>query len=178
MQGAFRDHIPLLNRCGAESVVVTASSHLTDVDRIILPGGESTVMGKFIRELDLLGHLRERLAAGMPAWGICAGAILLAETVDGAPGLLQALPIRVTRNAYGRQRESCWRPVRIAIFKEDAYPAIFIRAPRIETIAPQVTAHARVGQNPVFVQYGRIMATTFHPELNEDTLFHSRFLAI
>ncbi len=159
-------------------MVVTTSSHLAEVDRIILPGGESTVMGRFIRELGLLGHLRERLAAGMPAWGICAGAILLAETVDGAPGLLQALPIRVTRNAYGRQRESCWRPVRIAIFKENAYPAIFIRAPRIEAVAAQVTAHATVGQDPVFVQYDRIMATTFHPELNGDTLFHRRFLSI
>ena len=159
-------------------MVVTAGSHLAEVDRIILPGGESTVMGKFIRELGLLGHLRERLSAGMPAWGICAGAILLADTVDGAPGLLQALPIRVARNAYGRQRESCRRPVRIAIFKEDAYPAIFIRSPRIETVAPQVTTHATVGQDPVFVQYGRIMATTFHPELNGDTLFHRRFLSI
>lgn len=178
LQGAFRDHIPLLNRCGMESVVVTACSQLADVDRIILPGGESTVMEKFIRELGLLRHLRERLAAGMPAWGICAGAILLAETVDGAPGLLQALPIRVTRNAYGRQRESCRRPVRIALFEEDAYPAIFIRPPRIDAVAPLVTAYARVGQDPVFVQYGRIMATTFHPELNGDTLFHRRFLAI
>ena len=178
LQGAFRDHIPHLTHCGAKPLIVTTNADLATVDRLILPGGESTVMAKFIREFGLLDLLRERLAAGMPAWGICAGAILLAETVDGAPGLLRALPIHVTRNAYGRQRESCWRPVPIPLFGEEAYPAIFIRPPRIDSVTCNVTVHARSESDPVFVQCGRIMATTFHPELNGDFQFHRRFLSL
>lgn len=178
LQGAFRDHIPHLQRCGVQPIVVRTEEKLAAVDRLILPGGESTVMAKFIREFGLLAPLRKRLAAGMPTWGICAGAILLAEWVDGTPGLLQALPIRVTRNAYGRQRESRLHPVRVPLFGENDYPAIFIRSPRIDNMNDDVAVHACDAATPVFIQYGRVMATTFHPELNGDNKFHRYFLSI
>ncbi len=178
LQGAFLDHIPHLNHLGVDHTVVRDTAALDRIDRLIIPGGESTVMAKFLREFGMLNPLRERIASGMPVWGVCAGAILLAEGVDGVPGTLGALAADVTRNAYGRQIDSSQRFIDIALLDRNRYPAIFIRAPKIHRLDPRVAVHATLDGDPVFVQDGHIMATTFHPELNRDHIFHEYFLAL
>jgi len=178
LQGAFLDHIPHLERCGAPYRIVRDDEALAAIDRLIIPGGESTVMTKFLEEFGMLKRLGGRIRSGMPVWGVCAGSILLAEEVDGSAGTLAALPIAVTRNAYGRQIASDIQSIDIPTLKLVHYPAVFIRAPRIDRIGPDVTIHARRGLDPVFVQKDRIMATTFHPELNRDDLFHDYFLKL
>ncbi len=178
LQGAFLDHIPHLERCGAEYVIVRDAQALMEIDRLIVPGGESTVMAKFLAEFGMTAPLMQRIAAGMPVWGVCAGAILLAEQVDGRPGALAALPIRLRRNAYGRQIASDSRLIDIDVLGLKAYRAVFIRAPRIESMAAEVSVHALRDNDPVFVQKDRIMATTFHPELNRDDAFHRYFLML
>lgn len=178
LQGAFLDHIAHLKRCGVDHCIVADPQMLDKIDRLIIPGGESTVMVKFLTEFGILHPLKERIAEGLPVWGVCAGAIVLAERVDGSPGPVQALPIDVTRNAYGRQIASSQNWIKIPLFDVGAYPAIFIRAPRIDNLDERMLVHASYGQDPVFVQDGRLMATTFHPELNDDDLFHRYFLSL
>ena len=178
LQGAFLDHIPHFKRLGVEHAVVRDIQGLGMIDRLVIPGGESTVMTKFLMEFGMLTPLQERIAGNMPVWGVCAGAILLANEVDGRPGPLGALPVSVTRNAYGRQINSSQHNIDIPLFDLHNYPAIFIRAPKIDRLDRRVITHAKFGDDPVFVQNGRVMATTFHPELNQDDLFHRYFLSL
>lgn len=178
LQGAFLDHIAHLKRCGADHRIVADPHTLMEIDRLIIPGGESTVMLKFLYEFEMLEPLKQRIAEGMPVWGVCAGAIVLSERIDGDTGPLQAMPIGVKRNAYGRQIASSQHWIDIPLFDLDRYPAIFIRAPRIEVLDGRMAVHAWYDDDPVFVQDGRIMATTFHPELNADDRFHRYFLEL
>jgi pyridoxal 5'-phosphate synthase pdxT subunit len=178
LQGAFLDHIPHFKRLGVEPTVVRDVQGLGAIDRLVIPGGESTVMTKFLKEFGMIAPLQERIAAGMPVWGVCAGAILLSREVDSRPGPLNALPLGVTRNAYGRQINSSQRWIDIPLFDLHRYPAIFIRAPKLLDPDHRVTVHAKLGDDPVFVQYGRILATTFHPELDSDDRFHRYFLSL
>lgn len=178
LQGAFLDHIPHFKRLGVKHTVVRDAQGLGAIDRLVIPGGESTVMTKFLKEFGMVTPLQERIAAGMPVWGVCAGAILLSQEADDRPGPLNVLPVSVIRNAYGRQIDSSQRWIHVPLFDRPRYPAIFIRAPRIVHSNGRVTVHARLDDDPVFVQYGHIMATTFHPELNGDDLFHRYFLSI
>ena len=178
LQGAVQDHLPHFGRLGAEWIVVKNIQSLKRIDRLVIPGGESTVMAKFLREFGMLSPLKARICAGMPVWGICAGAVLLAHTVDGAPGCLDVLPVDITRNAYGRQAQSLMGKIRVPLLDVDAYPAIFIRAPRIDRVHRDTTVMARHLNDPVFVRRDRLMATTFHPELNADDLCHRYFLSL
>ncbi|MBR9981294.1 MAG: pyridoxal 5'-phosphate synthase glutaminase subunit PdxT [Desulfatitalea sp.] len=179
LQGAFLDHIPHLKRCGVDAVIVRDIDAMEAIDRLIIPGGESTVMAKFLDEFGMRAPLLRRIDDGMPVWGVCAGAILLAEQVDdGHSGSLGVLPVAVRRNAYGRQIASDTQLIDIPVLGLRAYPGIFIRAPRIESLAEGVKVHALRGKDPVFVQHAHIMATTFHPELNRDDWFHRFFLDI
>lgn len=178
LQGAFLDHIPHFKRLGAEYAIVRDTEALGRVDRLVIPGGESTVMTKFLKEFGMLSPLQERIAGGMPVWGVCAGAILLSSRVDGQPGPLACLAASVTRNAYGRQINSSQHAIDVPLLDLSNYPAVFIRAPRIDRLEHQVAVHARLGDDPVFVQSDRIMATTFHPELNRGDLFHRYFLSL
>jgi pyridoxal 5'-phosphate synthase pdxT subunit len=178
LQGAFLDHIPHFKRLGVEHRIVRDIQGLGLIDRLVIPGGESTVMTKFLEEFGMTGPLKERIGAGMPVWGVCAGAILLADAVDGRPGSLGALPVSVTRNAYGRQINSSQRWIDIPLLDVHAYPAIFIRAPKIDRIGQGISVHAALDDDPIFIQRKRIMATTFHPELNTDDVFHRYFLEL
>ena len=178
LQGAFLDHIPHLKRCGVAYRIVRERDALAAVDRLIIPGGESTVMTKFLREFGMLQSLKRKIEEGMPVWGVCAGSILLAAEVDGDPGALSALPISVTRNAYGRQIASDIQQIDVPVLGLFGYPAVFIRAPRIDRMDGEISIHARRDRDPVFIQKDRIMATTFHPELNEGDLFHDYFLKL
>lgn len=178
LQGAFLDHIPHFNRLDVETVIVRDRRGIDRVDRLVIPGGESTVMTKFLLEFNMAAPLKEKIGSGMPVWGVCAGAILLARRIDGTTGPLEALPADITRNAYGRQIDSSQSPIDIPLFDVGGYPAVFIRAPKFAHLDAGVTVHAELGNDPVFIQIGRIMATTFHPELNPDDIFHRYFLSI
>jgi 5'-phosphate synthase pdxT subunit len=175
LQGAFLDHIRHLEKLGVDYHIVKSAAALDRVDRLIIPGGESTVMEKFLDIFAMTAPLKARLEGGMPVWGICAGTILLAETIDGHPGRLGVLPVSVTRNAYGRQLESSAKRITVPELKRPRFPAMFIRAPRIESAGKNVTVLSRDAGDPVFVRCGHVMATTFHPELTDDPVFHEFF---
>lgn len=178
LQGAFQDHIPHLASVGVRWCVVRDAEGLSAVDRLIIPGGESTVMARYLARFSLVGPLRERIGGGMPVWGICAGAIVLARTVDEGPGIVGALPVAVARNAYGRQVDSFRAAVDVPALSLSAFPGIFIRAPKIVETGTDVEVLSRVGADPVFVRKGRVMATTFHPELTESPEFHRFFISL
>ena len=178
LQGAFLDHIPHFDRLGVEHTIVRDRQSLYRVDRLVIPGGESTVMTKFLLEFSMAQPLKERIDSGMPVWGVCAGAILLAREIDGATGPLGVLPAAITRNAYGRQIHSRQRWIDIPLFDVGSYPAIYIRAPRFDRLDAAVAVHANLDDAPVFIQSQHVMATTFHPELNKDGLFHRYFLSL
>ena len=178
LQGAFLDHIRHLKTLHADFTVVKDAKTLNEIDRLIMPGGESTVMAKYLTVFEMTAPLLRRIKSGMPVWGICAGSILLAESVDGKPGILKTLPLSLKRNAYGRQLASVQKPVKVPLLGREDFPALFIRAPRIVSTGKDLKVHSRLGPDPVFVQYGRIMATTFHPELTDDPVFHDYFLRI
>ncbi len=176
LQGAFRDHISHLEALGVSWKIVRTAHELKEIDRLIIPGGESTVMEKFLVEFNLLSLMRKRIKDGMPVWGICAGAIILSEKIDNCPGPVRALYVSIKRNAYGRHFASKQTMINVPIMNRKAFPAIFIRAPQITDVKSSVNIHACLEGDPVFIQQKNIMATTFHPELTDDSVFHRYFL--
>lgn len=178
LQGAVQDHIPHLEKLGAHAVIVKNRQALDEVDRLIIPGGESTVMAMYLEKLGLRKRLLERIQTGMPVWGICAGCILLADRVDDEPGVLRVLDVVVKRNAYGRQIMSNVVPVDIPDLALRNFPAVYIRAPRVVQTGPDVTVMASREDDPVMVRHNNLLATTFHPELTEYNALHRYFLDI
>jgi pyridoxal 5'-phosphate synthase pdxT subunit len=182
LQGDTREHLAALREAGADAVTVRRLTELESVDALVLPGGESTAMSHLLRELDLLEPLRARLADGMPAYGSCAGMILLAtEIADaGVPGR-EALPLRgidmtVRRNAFGRQVDSFEDDLDFTGLDAPVH-AVFIRAPWVERVGPDVEVLARAAGHPVAVRQGRMLATSFHPEMTGDRRVHAMFVA-
>ncbi|HEX8728692.1 MAG TPA: pyridoxal 5'-phosphate synthase glutaminase subunit PdxT [Ktedonobacterales bacterium] len=188
LQGDFREHLRTLERLGAEGRAVRLPRDLDGLDGLIIPGGESTVMGKLMVAYDLDQPLRERIAAGLPTWGTCAGLILLARETDNAMAgqpLLAAMDIRVCRNAFGAQRESFEVDLDVPALGEQPVHAVFIRAPIVESVGVGVDALARVEPglfgapgDIVAVRQGSLLGTAFHPEVTNDVRFHSYFLSI
>jgi 5'-phosphate synthase pdxT subunit len=178
LQGAFRDHIAHFETLGLKWQVVRDAETLLQVDRLVIPGGESTVMARFLQRFSLTEPLKARIQEGMPVWGVCAGAILLAEVVDESPGILGALPVEVARNAYGRQVDSFQAPVDVPALSLTGFTAVFIRAPKIVGTGAGAKVLARCNEDPVFVRAGGVMATTFHPELTGSGAFHRYFASL
>ncbi|HEX9056102.1 MAG TPA: pyridoxal 5'-phosphate synthase glutaminase subunit PdxT [Ktedonobacterales bacterium] len=189
LQGDFREHIRAFERVGAVAHAVRLPEHLKDVDGVVIPGGESTVMGKLMVEYGLDQPLRDLIAAGTPTWGTCAGMILLArETDNGMAGqpLLAAMDTHVCRNAFGTQRESFETDLRVPALGEPPFHAVFIRAPIIEHAGPDVEVLARLddededrgSERIVAVRQGHLLGTAFHPEVTQDSRFHDYFLGI
>lgn len=189
LQGDFREHIQALQRLGAEARPVRLPRDLEDMDGIIIPGGESTVMGKLMTEYGLIEPLRAHIAAETPTWGTCAGMILLARETDNAllgQPLLSAMDTRVMRNAFGTQRESFETQLRVPALGEAPVHAVFIRAPIVEEVGPRVEVLARLDNPPasthgatiVAVRQGHLLATAFHPEVTSDPRFHAYFLKL
>ncbi len=181
LQGDTREHLAALREAGAEAVTVRRLAELESVDALVIPGGESTAMSHLLRELDLLEPLRARLADGMPAYGSCAGMILLAtEIADaGVPGR-EALPLggidmTVRRNAFGRQVDSFEDDIEF-VGLDGFMHAVFIRAPWVERVGPDVEVLARAAGHPVAVRQGRMLATAFHPEVTGDRRVHRLFV--
>lgn len=183
LQGDFREHVQTVQTLGAEAVAIRLPEQLAGVDGLIIPGGESTVMGKLMVKYDLVNPLRRLIAAGMPTWGTCAGMILLAQATDnGMAGqqLLAALDIRVQRNAFGAQRESFITTLDIPVLGPAPFKAVFIRAPLVAEAGPGVDVLARLPDHGpiVAVRQGHLLGSAFHPEVAGDTRFHRYFLEL
>lgn len=179
LQGAFREHRWMLERCGAEAVEVRKPADLDGVAGLIIPGGESTTIGKMLVDWGLMDKIKERAAAGMPIYGTCAGMILLARDIAGSDQpRLGLMDIRVRRNAFGRQRESFEADLKVAEFGQESVRAVFIRAPYIESAGPDVKVLAAVGEHIVIARQDQLLATAFHPELTADDRIHRYFIAM
>jgi 5'-phosphate synthase pdxT subunit len=183
LQGDTREHLAALRDAGADSVSVRRREELDAVDALVIPGGESTTMSHLLRELDLLEPLRNRLADGFPAYGACAGMILLAsEILDAGVGGREAVPLRgidmtVRRNAFGRQVDSFEGDVEFSGFDKPVR-GVFIRAPWVERVGDGVQVLARAAGHAVAVRQGRVLATAFHPEMTGDRRIHRLFVDI
>jgi pyridoxal 5'-phosphate synthase pdxT subunit len=180
LQGAFREHrVMLEERCRVEAVEIRKPAELDAVSGLILPGGESTTIGKLMVEGGLLDKIRERAAAGMAIYGTCAGMIMLAKDIVGSDQpRLGLMDITVRRNAFGRQRESFEADLSVPEFGAEPVRAIFIRAPYIEKAGPQVRVLAAVGEHIVIARQGNFLTTAFHPELTKDDRIHKYFVAM
>ena len=176
LQGDFREHVRVLDAAGAAPVEVRTPAELADVAALVIPGGESTTIGKLARAYDLVEPIRERTADGMPVFGTCAGMIVLAERViDGEP-LLSLMDVTVRRNAYGRQVDSFEVDVDVAGI-EHPVRGVFIRAPWIEEIGTDVRILSEHEGRPVVLEQGSLLAASFHPELIGETGLHEYFLS-
>ena len=178
LQGDFAEHLHTLREIGAEAIDVRRPEQLDDIDALIIPGGESTTIGKLAERYEIIPKLRARIAAGMPVWGTCAGAILLAKDVPGHPHpILGAMDISVERNAFGRQLDSFEADLDVHELGDAPYHAVFIRAPRITKTADGVRTIAALDDGSVVAaRQGDLLATSFHPELTHDDRFHRYFL--
>ena len=186
LQGDVREHLRALADSGAEPVPVRRASELESVDGLVIPGGESTTIAKLAVAFELLEPLRERIADGMPAYGSCAGMILLADRVlDGVEGqqTLGGLDVTVRRNAFGRQVDSFEETIAFTGVPGGPFHAVFIRAPWVESVGPGVEVLGTVEAGPsagriVAVRQGGLLATSFHPELAGDARVHALFVEI
>ena len=175
LQGDFREHARTLSDAGATPREVRTVADLGDVDRLIIPGGESTTISKLAHLYGLVGPIRERALEGMPMFGTCAGLILMAKRVVGIDPLLDLLDVTVHRNAYGRQVDSFEADL-IVEGVDHPVRAVFIRAPMVEDVGPEVKVLATHEGHPVVVEQGNLLAASFHPELVGETRLHEYFL--
>ncbi|HEV8192422.1 MAG TPA: pyridoxal 5'-phosphate synthase glutaminase subunit PdxT [Ktedonobacterales bacterium] len=188
LQGDFREHIRMVEQLGAAAHAVRLPRDLDGVDGLIIPGGESTAIGKLMVAYDLVQPLRQLIDAGTPVWGTCAGMILLSRETDNAllgQPLLAAMHIRTLRNAFGSQRESFETDLHVPVLGEQPYHAVFIRGPLVEDVGEGVEVLAELEperdsgrRNIVAVRQGPLLATAFHPEVTNDPRFHAYFLGI
>ncbi|CAN5851717.1 pyridoxal 5'-phosphate synthase glutaminase subunit PdxT [soil metagenome] len=178
LQGDVREHMDALGRIGADPVAVKTPESLSGVEALIIPGGESTTIGKLATRFDLIDPLRRSLEEGMPALGTCAGLIFLAAAVtEGDQPLLGVLDVVVQRNAFGRQNESFETPLTVAGLPEP-FHGVFIRAPWVEKVGHKVEVLATVHEHPVMVRQDRVLAASFHPELTDDDRIHRMLIEL
>ncbi len=177
LQGDFEKHEAMLRRIGVDSQQVRKPSDLESVDALIIPGGESTTIGKLMERYGLDVAIRERVAQGMPLYGTCAGMILMARTIEGSnQPRLGMMDIAVLRNAFGSQRESFEADLPFEPF-ETPVRAVFIRAPIVTEVGNGVQVLSQLEDKIVAVQQGNLLATAFHPELTDDERIHRYFLS-
>ncbi len=183
LQGDFIEHVQVLRALGADAVEVRQPDELRDLDGLIIPGGESTTFGKLAIEYGLIEPIRALCNAGKPVWGTCAGMIFLAKDIGRPQPLLGLMDVKVKRNAFGRQVDSFEIDLDVSALAttENGQPkpfhAIFIRAPLIESIGKAVEVLAQLDDGTIVAaRQGNLLATSFHPELTQDTRFHRYFL--
>ena len=180
LQGDVREHSRAIDAVGATPVVVKTPDALDSVEALVIPGGESTTIGKLLDRFGLLEPLRARAASGMPLYGTCAGAILMSREIAGpqdAPFRVPVLDVVTRRNAYGRQVDSFETDLAVEGL-DGPYRAVFIRAPAFEEVGDDVAVLASVDGDPVLVRQGPYLASTFHPEMTGDNRVHGLFLSI
>ena len=176
LQGDAREHLHTLSGIGAKALPVKKPEQLSEIDGLIIPGGESTTIGKMAVRFGLLDPLRHVINDGLPVYGTCAGMILLAGAItDGDQPLIGALDVVVKRNAFGRQNESFEASIDIDGLS-DRFHAVFIRAPWIEKVGAEVQVLASIDEHPVMVRQDKILASSFHPELTGDGRVHRMFI--
>jgi 5'-phosphate synthase pdxT subunit len=180
LQGDFREHLDTFERLGTSAVDVRRPEQLDDIDALVIPGGESTTIGKLAAQYGFIPKLRERVAQGMSVWGTCAGAIFIARDVPGHPHpLAELMDIRVRRNAFGRQLDSFEADLDVPALGGDPFHAVFIRAPLIESVGDGVEVLSQLENGTIVAaRQGNLMATSFHPELTRDGRFHEYFLKL
>lgn len=185
LQGDFREHSAMLHRLGVQVREVRLPEHLTGLAGLIIPGGESTTIGKLARAYGLIEPIRMLAQAGLPVWGTCAGMILLAQDIGAEPPHLGLMPISVRRNAFGRQIASFEVDLDVPALAQlgaavavRPFHAVFIRAPLIAAVGAGVEPLARLPDGTIVAaRMGNLLATSFHPELTQDTRFHAFFLS-
>ena len=182
LQGDFEAHLKMLGELGVDGEAVRLPKHLENLDGIILPGGESTTIGKLMVLYGLDEPLQQKIREGFPIWGTCAGLILLARETDNAlegQPLLASMHIRIRRNAFGSQRESFETDLSVPVIGEAPFHAFFIRGPAIESVSPKVEVLATLDDGTIVaVREGHLLGTAFHPEIGGDPRFHQYFLRI
>ncbi len=179
MQGGFREHIASLTKLGVKTKRVREAKDLQNLAGLIIPGGESTAIGKLLRETDLIKPLRQKITAGLPTWGTCAGLILLANEIEAETPYLDVIDIIVRRNAYGRQIDSFRTDLLIPeIDPQNKIPLVFIRAPFITGAGSKVKILATYNGRIIAARQNNILVTSFHPELTDDFRVHKYFLQI
>ncbi|MGE5380471.1 MAG: pyridoxal 5'-phosphate synthase glutaminase subunit PdxT [Methylocystaceae bacterium] len=175
MQGAFIEHENAVRRCGAEAVQIRTREELNQVDALIIPGGESTTIGKLLHKFELDEDIKKQSQAGMPIWGTCAGMILLAKEIVGFDQpRLELMNIRVIRNGFGRQVDSF--ETELEIDNLGTSQGVFIRAPYVEKVWGGAEVLSKFDDRIVMVQQGKLLATAFHPELTPDLSIHNYFI--
>jgi 5'-phosphate synthase pdxT subunit len=180
-QGAFAEHIATLSQLGVEAVPVRLPRQLEGLDGLIIPGGESTSIGRLMQDYHLVDEVKGLVRHGLPVFGTCAGLILLASSIhpDGKIDPLGLMDISVRRNAFGRQVDSFEAELQITVLGEKPFPGVFIRAPAIEQANSGVEIIARLADGTgVAARQDRLLVCAFHPELTEDTRLHRYFLDI
>jgi len=186
LQGAFVEHVDMLRTIGAQAEEVRLPQQLSGLDGLIIPGGESTTIGKLAVSFGVLEPLRALGRDGLPIWGTCAGMILLARDIGPEQPWLGLMDISVQRNAFGRQVESFEVDVSVPVLGrvepqggQESFRAVFIRAPQVVDVGPGVKVLARLGNGAIVaVRQSRMLATAFHPELTGDARFHRLFLSM
>jgi 5'-phosphate synthase pdxT subunit len=182
LQGDFREHCKMLKEAGAEPREVRLPEDLEGLDGLIIPGGESTTIGKLMVAYNLQQPLCELIAAGTPVWGTCAGLILLARETDNALAgqpLLATMRVRVKRNAFGSQGDSFEADLKVPALGDQPFHAVFIRGPSVERIENGVEVLARLDDGTIVaVREGNLLGTAFHPEIAGDPRFHQYFLRL
>ena len=183
LQGDFAEHIVMLKDLGVETVEVRLAEHLIDLDGLIIPGGESTTIGKLATDFDMMNPLRT-FGQRHAIWGTCAGAIFLSKDVSREQPLLGLMDIKVARNAFGRQVDSFEADLDVSELKQatgtdEAFHAVFIRAPIIESVSGDAKILASLPDGRIVAaQQANLLATSFHPELTGDNRFHKYFLSL
>ncbi|GMA50726.1 pyridoxal 5'-phosphate synthase subunit PdxT [Alicyclobacillus contaminans] len=177
LQGAVREHQQMLEKLGAETVLIKKPEHLDGIEGLVVPGGESTTMGKLLREYDLLQPIKAMGEQGLPVFGTCAGMIVMAKRIQGADEPhLGLMDVEVNRNSFGRQVNSFETDLDIPAIGEQPFPAVFIRAPHVTEVGDSVEVLARYEDRVVAARQGRLLALSFHPELTGDDRLHRYFL--
>jgi pyridoxal 5'-phosphate synthase pdxT subunit len=178
LQGDVREHLRALAHLGAEAIPVKSAEQLEHLEGLVIPGGESTTIGKLSERFGLLEPRRQRIDEGMAVFGTCAGLIFLSAAVtEGSQPLVGRLDVVVRRNAFGRQNDSFEADLDVAGL-DGPFHAVFIRAPWVEKVGADVEVLARVDDHPVMVRQGRMLGASFHPELTGDDRIHRIFLDI
>lgn len=175
LQGAVAEHIRLIEQVGAEGVQIKRKEQLAEIDGLIIPGGESTTIGRLLRRFDLAPALKQFSIEKKPIFGTCAGMIIMAKHIDGEESHLGLMDIHVVRNAFGRQQESFEALLHVEGLDRQAQ-AVFIRAPLISSLGADVQVLAQHQGQIVAARQGHLLAVSFHPELTEDTGMHEYFL--
>lgn len=180
LQGDFQEHLATFRALGVDAADIRRPDQLAEIDALVIPGGESTTIGKLAERYGIIPAVRERAREGMPIWGTCAGAIFLAKDVPGHPHpILGLMDVTVERNAFGRQVDSFERELDVRGMDGGPFHAVFIRAPRIARLGEGVETLAALDDGTVVAaRQGPLLATSFHPELTGDHRFHELFLRI